>query len=331
MLAPVNRWCNPAGAVPQRFQHMLLLPRSWPFQGDEFAYNQQMSAPCSLRVALVIAAAAAFLPITAGRLPVARAQEAREQPLMEMTDWTFAGFAPLPEVPEPSGMCFHPIRGTLFVVDDGDVGRPAGVYELDLQATVLNSIELGVDLEGICYCAADGLLYICDEHDERVYVVSPDDLSKVGDFQVSRLLDGCEMLLAGGNGFEGIEYIPAGGEVQGDYFLLLNQDDPHALVRVDRADIVQRAVGQAVPLRAFWPLPEINTGELHYDVAAGQLWVIHSWMNVMEVLDIETMEVVRWEVFPGAAQEAVAVDSQGRLWIGYDMGGIARYVRRKTR
>ncbi|MCH7471498.1 hypothetical protein IIA79_00900, partial [bacterium] len=51
------------------------------------------------------------------------------------------------------------------------------------------------------------------------------------------------------------------------------------------------------------------------------------WMNVMEMLDIETMEVLRWEVIPGSAQEAVAIDGQGRLWIGADSGGIARYVR----
>jgi hypothetical protein len=50
----------------------------------------------------------------------------------------------------------------------------------------------------------------------------------------------------------------------------------------------------------------------------------------MEILDIDSMEVVRWEVFPGAAQEAVAVDASGRLWIGYDLGGIARYLRRTS-
>jgi hypothetical protein len=53
-------------------------------------------------------------------------------------------------------------------------------------------------------------------------------------------------------------------------------------------------------------------------------------MNVMEVLDVPTMELKRWEVVPGSAQEAVTVDGQGQLWIGYDSGGIARYVRPET-
>lgn len=248
---------------------------------------------------------------------------------LSMTSWEFDGYVPLLEVPEPSGLCFHPGRQTLFMVDDGDIGHPAGVYELALDATVLASAELGVDLEGICYCATDGMLYVCDEQEERVYIVDPDGLGLEGRFQVSRYLEGREVLLPAGNGFEGIEYIPAGQRTEGDYFILLNQDDPHALVRVDRADVANRADGEPVPLKAIWPLAEINTGELHYDAAAGQLWVIHSWMNVMEILDIQTMEVVSWEVFPGAAQEAVTVDAQGRLWVGYDLGGIARYVRRE--
>ena len=276
-------------------------------------------------LAALVLTAAASAPLGQTRDTEPGGQEGPSE--LVMTTWEFDGYVPLPEVPEPSGLCFHPGRGTLFIVDDGDIDHPAGVFELDLHATVLAGAELGVDLEGVCYCAADGMLYVCDELDERVYIVDPEGLLLAGQFQVSRQLDGREVLQAAGNGFEGIEYIPAGKYTDGDYFILLNQDDPHALVRVDRADVADRAGGEPVPLKALWPLAEINTGELHYDATAGQLWVIHSWMNVMEVLDIQTMEVVSWEVFPGAAQEAVTVDAQGRLWVGYDLGGIARYVR----
>jgi len=246
----------------------------------------------------------------------------------ELTDWVFDGYMLLPEVPEPSGLCFHPGRNSLFIVDDGEIGRPAGVFELDLHAQVLASRSLGVDLEGICYCSADGLLYIADEYDERVYVVQPEGLELVSQFQVSRYLAGEEALIAGGNGFEGVAYVPpfADGQ-QGDFFLFLNQDDPYALVQVARSDIAD-ATETPVPITAVWPVAEINTGELHYDGAARELWVIHSWMNIAEILKVPSMEVLRWEVFPGAAQEAVTVDGDGRLWIGYDLGGIARYRHR---
>jgi len=148
--------------------------------------------------------------------------------------------------------------------------------------------------------------------------------------QVSRYLDGVEVLTAGGNGFEGIEYIADDGAGGGGYFLLLNQDDPHCLVRIEREDIIAAGDEMAVPLSGMWPLAPLNTGELHYDAAAGELWVIHSWMNITEVLDITTLAVSRWEVCPGAAQEAVTMDGTGRLWIGYDLGGISRYVWQET-
>jgi uncharacterized protein YjiK len=49
-------------------------------------------------------------------------------------------------------------------------------------------------------------------------------------------------------------------------------------------------------------------------------------MNVVQILDIHTMDTLRWEVLPGCAQEGVAFDGQGRLWISSDSGGISRYL-----
>jgi hypothetical protein len=133
------------------------------------------------------------------------------------------------------------------------------------------------------------------------------------------------VIAAGGNGFEGIEYIPAAAGHDGDYFLLLNQDDPTGLARVNCADIKLDG-GWPVPLAGWREVEQMNAGELYYDAAQRELWVIHSWMNVLEVLDIDSGELRRWEVVPGCAQEAVARDGQGRLWIGADSGGITRYV-----
>lgn len=247
---------------------------------------------------------------------------------IEMTDWEFEASAPLPGVPEPSGLCFDPERNSLFIVDDGAEDRPSGVYELDLHANVLASFPLGDDLEGICYCSADGMLYVADETAETVYVVDPDGLKLVREFQVSRFLDGQEQYAAGGNGFEGIEYVPWLPDANdGDFFVIVNQDDPQLLIRVNRSD-ADNAASDPVPISAVWPVAKINTGELHYDVEKRELWVVHSWMNVVEILTVPSMADLRWEVFPGAAQEAVTVDGEGRLWIGYDLGGIARYTRK---
>jgi uncharacterized protein YjiK len=240
------------------------------------------------------------------------------------TDWQYAADYPLTEVPEPSGLCFVPGRGTLFVVDDGGPGRPPGVYEVSLDGKVLQKREVGKDMEGVCYCSADGLLYAADEAGERVWVLEPDGLKVRGSFTVSREFNGTEVLAAGGNGFEGIEYIPSAADHPRDYFLLLNQDDPQALVRIERKDI---ALDKTVAMTRFTPLSKLNCGELYYDDAMAQLWVVHSWLNLYEVLDIDSLAVLDWQVCPGMAQEGLCFDDQGRLWIGSDSGGIAVYTR----
>jgi hypothetical protein len=104
----------------------------------------------------------------------------------QLPAWVFDGDAPLAEVPEPSGLCYCPPRDSLFIVDDGAEDRPCAVYELDLHANVLGKLEVGQDLEGVCYCTADGLLYIADEEGEAVHVVDPAGMQLKGSFTVSR-------------------------------------------------------------------------------------------------------------------------------------------------
>jgi hypothetical protein len=279
-----------------------------------------------------VAARLATCGLMAGLALLLAATEAQSPDLpdtVHLASWQFAGGMDLPEVPEPSGMCFESASNTLFIVDDGAADRPAGVYQVDLHGQLLQRLAVGRDLEGICYCAADGRLYAADEADERVWVLTPEPLAVAGSFVVSRDFEGQSVLTAGGNGFEGIEYIAATPGGDGDYFLLLNQDDPHALLRVEHSAIDLAATGQ-VRATQFHRLPELNCGELWYDEPHGRLWIVHSWQNVYEVLDIDTLAQLSWEVCPGVAQEALCQDAQGRLWIGSDTGGIAVYELRAS-
>ncbi|MEZ5338752.1 MAG: SdiA-regulated domain-containing protein [bacterium] len=250
---------------------------------------------------------------------------AEEEIRASLPGWKFEQAFTLDAVPEPSGLCYCPPRNSLFIVDDGAQDRPPALFELDLEGNVLQKLEIGGDLEGVCFCPADGLVYVADEHEERVYAIDPDGLKLQQTSRISRMLNAEELMQAGGNGVEGIEYIPAGNGEWSDCFILLNQDDPHGLLAVRRSDLQPESAGESMG-SAWWDIAAINAGSLHFDQASGQLWVVHSWMNVMELWDIETMQVLSWEVVPGAAQEAVAIDGEGRLWIGSDSGGLASYT-----
>lgn len=250
---------------------------------------------------------------------------AQDEPRASLPDWKFERAMALEAVPEPSGLCYYPPRQSLFIVDDGAQDRLAAVYEIDFQGQVLQKREIGFDLEGVCFCPADGLIYVADESEERLYLLDPGDLGLVRTVRISRSMSGEEKLKAGGNGFEGIEYIPDGFGEWSDSIVLLNQDDPHALLAVRRSDMIAEEEGETEAF-GFLGIAAINAGSLLFDAGTGELWVVHSWMNVMEMLDIRSLEVLRWEVVPGAAQEAVAIDGDGRLWIGSDSGGLAVYT-----
>jgi uncharacterized protein YjiK len=242
-----------------------------------------------------------------------------------LPSWKFEQALALAEVPEPSGLCYCPPRDSFFIVDDGAEDRPASVSEINEHGVVLQNLAIGRDLEGVCYCPADGLIYVVDEHEERLYALLPDGLVLQSTFGISHSLDGQELIDAGGNGIEGIEYIPAGHGPWSDCFMLLNQDDPHRLLAMRRSDMLPEAKGLS-PVCAYWDIASINAGSLHFDSESNLLWVVHSWMNVMELWNVLDMSLQSWEVVPGAAQEAVCVDGQGRLWIGSDSGGLASYT-----
>jgi len=250
-----------------------------------------------------------------------------------VTPWKLDKFFPLTDVPEPSGLCYCPLTQTMFVVDDGAPDRPAGLYELSIEdCKVLRSLRLGKDLEGVTYAPTTKRLYVSDEEGDMVHVVDPRQLKELGSFPVSRFFQGKEILQAGGNSFEGIAWYSGvlGSDGGPGFLILLNQDDPTCLVWLD-LDGLQ--LSQTARVLEYYVLPQRNSGELYIDTAHDELWVANSWLNTCEILDLNATPdvgaqwpVKRWEVLPGMAQEGIAFDPQGRLWIGQDAGGIARYV-----
>jgi hypothetical protein len=269
-------------------------------------------------------------------------------PQAAVTPWKLDAVFELPEIPEPSGLCYCELTNTIFVVDDGGPDRPSGLYEIDLDGKYLRGTQFGTDLEGVTYCSANGLLYVCDEADERVHIVEPKALALQSSFQVSRLYDypredgkheATEVLRAGGNGFEGIAWFDIDKMSEGypqtmdtGYLVLLNQDDPACLIVVDP---LRATADKPARMKSFVMLPQRNSGELYINEEQHQVWVVNSWLNTLAIIDSYDpgtgawfeAKIARWEVLPGMAQEGLTFDPQGRMWIGQDVGGVVRYVK----
>lgn len=71
----------------------------------------------------------------------------------------------LPDIPEPSGLAYHPIRHSLMVVSDS---RP-DIFEIDFDGQLITTIPAaGSDLEGIAVSKTGDTLYVVEERNHLV-------------------------------------------------------------------------------------------------------------------------------------------------------------------
>jgi uncharacterized protein YjiK len=254
---------------------------------------------------------------------------AESVPPVSKPEWELVREIHNEDLAEPSGLYYLQERNSVLAVDDGDgKGRPAALLELDLEGNTLQKSIIGTDLEGVCYCAENGMVYVADEHKDTVHVVALEGLKAVGSSRLDGKINGERIFKASGNGIEGIEYLPAGVGADYSRLILLNQEKPHVLLELRLADIHPDLPAEKIEPTAHWPYHPFNAGELHYDAPTGELWLVHSWINMVEILDPATMEPQRNAEIPGFAQEGVTMDADGQLWIGQDTGGIGIYRRK---
>jgi len=85
---------------------------------------------------------------------------------------------------EPSGVVFHPLRGTLFAV--GDEGH---ICELKTDGTMLKLARISEeDYEGITVNPASGLLYVAVEGEDQIVEIHPDTFDVLRQWDVERSL-----------------------------------------------------------------------------------------------------------------------------------------------
>jgi hypothetical protein len=251
---------------------------------------------------------------------------AQPDPLAIVFPHTWLGDIDKARLREPSGLCFHPGRGTLFAV--GDEGH---VLELTTNGTPVKLKHMGKgDFEGIAVNPSSGLLYIAVEGLDRVLEFDPATFTIRRYFDLPRVYDGRTILKPGGNGIEAITFIPATNHPHGGTFVVANQvfelglpDDRSALVELELP--LQAPPGTNLPVRVLRVVEPgvIDLSALHYDAASGHLFVVSDTANVLLELTRAGEPVRNW-AFPGTDQEGLAFDPDGYLYTAQDSGGITK-------
>ena len=225
---------------------------------------------------------------------------------------------------EPSGICWHTQRKTLFVAgDEGDIG------ELTTEGSLVKQkcIRPGADFEGITHDPATGLLYLAVEEDESIMEVDPETFVVLREFPLPRTFQGKTLLKAGGEGLEALTFVPDAKHPEGGIFYVGNQ----AFTLADEEDI--SAVFQVeLPLRSKTGKPRItgyfepgiiDMSALHYDPDTNHILAVSDATNL--ILEYSRAhELLSVHAFPGDNQEGLTIDSEGFLYIAQDSGGIIK-------
>jgi len=227
---------------------------------------------------------------------------------------------------EPSGIVYHGRRGTLFAVgDEGDL------CEMKTDGTPVKRQRIrDADFEGVTVNPTTGLLYLAIEGEEKVLEVDPDTFAVLREFELERYLRGETVFKPGGQGIEGITFVPDPENPEGGTFYVSNQSfslNPGA----ERSLIAE----VQLPLRSSSARTEkgrilrtmslgvIDMSDLSYDTRTGHILVVSDATNTFYEID-RNGRILTARAFPGNDQEGLTMDPDGFMYIAQDSGGIIK-------
>lgn len=224
---------------------------------------------------------------------------------------------------EPSGICFHPSRKTLFVVsDEGEV------MEMTTEGVPVFRLKIPGDLEGITVHPKTGMLYIVHEGVDIILEVDPDKKEVTREFPLNREYRGNLNFIEKrteefDNGLEDIVFVANEKHPEGGTFYLSNQWDPPCIMEVlvplksSRARTAEARILRVLPFQIFDP------AAMYYDPKTRRLNVVSDADNILVEITLEG-KLIRQYAFLGDNQEGIARDDKGFLYIAQDSGGILK-------
>jgi uncharacterized protein YjiK len=221
-------------------------------------------------------------------------------------------------VREPSGIAFHPSRGTLYVVGDrGDVA------ELSREGEVLRQERLkGRGFEGVTVGPRGRIFAIEERRTPRIYELDPDTLEIQAKYEVDPRRHGKRVLgKASNKRTEGLCYLP-----EQDAFYCVNQDPPR-LVRLEVPVGKKQGTALVVDVIDLSKVVERHASDITHDPVSGHLLVVESSRGkgkgrVYELTPEGAQVSV--SVIPGKRAEGLALDGTGSAFIADDAGGVLR-------
>jgi len=231
--------------------------------------------------------------------------------------------------PEPSGIAWHGKRQTLFVVSD-----EGHICEIRSDGTMVRQLrgQSWRDYEDVTVHPVTGMVYVAVEGEEKILEIDPETLATRRTFAIERTFQGKTVMKGGGNGIEGITFIPDPKHPEGGTFIVAHQcmnrtttGEVSALFEVE-VPLVSGGKGDepACKIVRMIDLGTVDLAAVCYDGSRDRLYVLSdSTDTLFEVKRDGT--IVRLWAFPGDNQEGFALDDQQHAYVAQDSGGIMKY------
>ncbi len=272
--------------------------------------------------ALVLAATAAGCDHRASVSSAGAASPAID-PFALVLDYKWEGNIDRVDLVEPSGMTFHPGRGTLFVV--GDEGM---IAEMQSDGSPVQVGQLtSADYEGVTCDPATGLLYVVIEGEEAILEIEPDGFKVRRRFQIDRHFEGRLVMSEEGNGVEAIVFVPDADHPESGTFFIANQsfvlDDPEDVSAIFEIELPLRTGGETAHTLRMIPMRVIDLSAMYYEADEDRLLVVSDATNTLFAMTLDGEVRQSWAI-TGDNQEGLALDPERFMYIAQDSGGVIK-------
>jgi hypothetical protein len=231
---------------------------------------------------------------------------------------------------EPSGLVFHPVRNTLFVI--GDEGH---IAEILPDGAVLKQGRVEKkDFEGITADPTTGLLYLVTESKSNIIEISPDDFTITREFSIEPTFDNKTILAAKKNRTEAITFAANPNHPAGGTFFLARQSIDAGGAEISTVFEVEAALQrgpdkkQTAQIINVFRLNVADLSELYYNPVSDTLYAISDQTNTFFEMT-KSGQLLKSYALPGDNQEGLAVDGTGLIYIAQDSGGILKFASMK--
>lgn len=244
-------------------------------------------------------------------------------PYLWLDEPGFGGDIDKQGITEPSGICFHPLRKTLFVVsDEGEIA------EITTEGDPVFNQKIPGDLEGVTVNPQTGFLYIIHEGVDVILEFDPEKKEVTRKFPINREFEGNPEFIekqtdSFDNGIEDIAFIPDKNHSEGGTFYVSNQIDPPCILELYvPLKKTQFKSAEATIIRVL-PFKMDDPAAMYYDPKTGLLNIVSDFDNILVELTLDG-KLVNQYAFLGNDQEGLARDDEGFLYIAQDTGGILK-------